>query len=84
MRLWMLMVESTPIADPWEAVKAFGIAGPLVGTLGLWLRLVLKERDAAQEKADRIEAQRLDELREILPLAHSLAAIAERIERRLE
>lgn len=83
---WLLLLgqsSPSPVLDPGETAKAFGIAAPVIGLLSLWLRASIKERDAERTRADRLAEQRLDEMRQILPLAHSLAAIAERIEAKL-
>lgn len=85
--MWVLSVLAqapSPSIDPVEAAKVFGVALPMISTLGVWLRMALKERDEAVAKADAALDQRLSELRELLPLARSMIEVAERMDRRLD
>lgn len=80
----LLLSQSSPPIDPVEAAKVFGVAFPMIATLGAWLRTALKERDAALAQAALYQEQRLQELRDVLPLAQTMVAVAERLERRLD
>lgn len=83
--MWLQLLaqaSSVPI-DPVEAAKVFGVALPMIATMGEWLRRTLKERDRLMTENAELREKRLEDLREVLPLAQTMVAVAERMERRL-
>lgn len=80
----LTQIGPSDTSDPWQAIVGYGVSGPLIAALVVWLRLTQRERDKAMEKATELSERLLAQEMEVVAMVDRLTALLERVERRLD